>query len=148
MDLSQTKQTQTPGDQTSGDQAERAPERSLPGHLADLTDHTIELFRQELRLARAELNEKVDQAKRGVGSIVSGSMVLAGGLLTLLAAAVLGFGLFIPYWASALIVGAVVAVVGGVMLAAGRHEIEAEQLAPKRTLEEIQRDKQLIQEHA
>ncbi|MFN7150032.1 MAG: phage holin family protein [Microthrixaceae bacterium] len=143
MDLSQTKQTQNPSDAP-----EHVPERSLPGHLADLTDHTIELFRQELRLARAELNEKLDQAKRGVGSIVSGSMVLAGGLLALLAAAVLGIGLYIPYWASALIVGGVVAVIGGIMLAAGRHELEAEQLAPKRTLEEIQRDKQLIQEHA
>jgi hypothetical protein len=38
--------------------------------------------------------------------------------------------------------------IGAVMLAAGRQAVEPKQLEPQRTLEEIQRDKQLIQEHA
>jgi VIT1/CCC1 family predicted Fe2+/Mn2+ transporter len=141
MDISHTKQTEAAPE--SG-----APNRSLPGHLADLTDQTIELFRKELRLAKVEMNEKFDQVKQGIGGLAAGSMILAGGLLTLLAAAVFGIGLFMPYWLSALIVGGVVTLIGGVVLGKGRQDVRPEKLEPERIIEELKRDKQLIQEHA
>jgi uncharacterized membrane protein YqjE len=128
--------------------ASREAERSLPGNIAELTHHTIDLLRKEMKLAKVEVGEKLDQLRQGIMSLAIGWLIFAGGLLTLLAAAVLGIGLYIPYWASALIVGGVVTLIGGAMLGKGRHDVRPQNLEPERALDELQRDKRLIQEHA
>lgn len=122
-------------------------DRSLTGHLAELMRQTIELLRKELKLAKVELGEKVDQARQGITTMALGSLILAAGLLTLLAAAVLGLGMYIPYWVAALVVGSVVTLIGGAMLGKGRTDVRAENLEPQRTLTELQRDKRLVEEH-
>jgi hypothetical protein len=138
MNASQTHETMAP----------READRSLPGNIAELTQQTIELLRKEMKLAKVEVGEKLDQAKQGVTNLAVGGMILFAGVLTLLAAAVLGIGLYIPYWASALVVGGVVALIGGAMLGKGRHDVRPKNLEPERTLGELERDKRLIQEHA
>jgi uncharacterized membrane protein YqjE len=125
-----------------------ATDRSLPDNLAELAKETVELLRNELRLAKLEVNDKIEQAKRGISAMTVGALVLAGGLLTLLAAAVIGIGQVMPYWASALLVGGVVSLIGGAMLGKGRQNLKPENLEPERTLEELNRDKQLVEEHA
>lgn len=134
--------------QSNESMASREAERSLPGNIAELTHHTIDLLRKEMKLAKVEVGEKFDQAKAGFTNLAVGSMILFAGVLTLLAAAVLGIGLHIPYWASALIVGGVVTLIGGVMLGKGRHDVRPENLEPERTMDELKRDKRLVQEHA
>lgn len=133
---------------TTESMASREAERSLPGNIAELTHHTIDLLRKEMKLARVEVGEKLDQAKQGVANMAVGSMVLFAGVLTLLAAAVLGIGLYIPYWASALIVGGAVSLIGGAMLGKGRADVRPRNLEPERTMHELQRDKRLVEEHA
>ena len=128
--------------------ASREAERSLPGNIAELTHHTIDLLRKEMKLAKVEVGEKLDQAKQGIANLAFGTLVLFAGVLTLLAAAVLGIGLYIPYWASALIVGGVVTLIGGAMLGKGRADVRPRNLEPERTMQELERDKRLIQEHA
>jgi hypothetical protein len=123
-------------------------ERSLPGNIAELTHQTIDLLRKEMKLAKVEVGEKLDQARQGLMNMVMGSMVLFCGVLALLAAAVLGIGLYIPYWAAALIVGGVVTLIGVAMLGKGRHDVRAHNLEPERTMQELKRDKRLVQEHA
>lgn len=134
--------------QTHETMASREADRSLPGNLAELTHHTIDLLRKEMKLAKVEVGEKLDQARQGMTNLAVGGLILFAGVLTLLAAAVLGIGLYIPYWASALIVGGAVALIGAVMLGKGRHDVQPESLEPERTIDEIQRDKRLVQEHA
>jgi uncharacterized membrane protein YqjE len=131
-----------------GGAASNAIERSLPDNLAQLAKETVELLRNELRLAKREMDEKFEQAKHGVSAMAFGGLVLAGGLLTLLAAAVIGLGEVMPYWASALLVGGIVTLIGGAMLGKGRQNLKPENLEPERTLEELKRDKQLVEEHA
>jgi len=128
--------------------ASREADRSLPGNIAELTHHTIDLLRKEMKLAKVEVGEKLDQVKQGITNLAVGGLVLFAGVLTLLAAAVLGIGLYIPYWASALIVGGAVTLIGGAMLGKGRHDVRPQNLEPERTMDELKRDKQLVQEHA
>lgn len=134
--------------QTHESMASREADRSLPGNIAELTHHTIDLLRKEMKLAKVEVGEKLDQVKVGITNLAFGGMILFAGVLTLLAAAVLGIGLYIPYWLSALIVGGVVALIGAIMLGKGRHDVQPENLEPERTMDELQRDKRLVQEHA
>jgi len=51
-------------------------------------------------------------------------------------------------WLAPLIVGVIVMIVGYVLLSRGRKQLDAESLAPERTIESLQRDARLAKEHA
>jgi hypothetical protein len=50
-------------------------------------------------------------------------------------------------WLAPLIVGAIVAIVGGVMLSGGLKKLKAENLKPERTLQSLRADRDLAKEH-
>ena len=126
--------------------------RSLMGLFADLWRETQTLVHQEAQLAKAELSEKVSQVATGAGELAAGGAVLFAGFIVLLFAAVGGLQLLIPsdhaLWLAPLIVGVVVMIVGYAILSRGRRQLQAESLAPERTLESLQRDARLAKEHA
>src|SRR5690606_26031390 len=83
-------------------------------------------------LARAEIGGKIDRVGRGAIAGAAGGAVAYAGLLTLIAAAVLALSLVIRAWASALIVGAVVTVVGMVLLGKARSDVKLKNARPAR----------------
>lgn len=107
--------------------------RSMPGLVAELLSEASALGRAEFALARNEMQENLNTAKRGVMSMGAGGAVLAGGLLSLVACAILALSLVWPAWLSALVVGGILSIIGAIMLGAGRSKMKAEQLKPKRT---------------
>jgi hypothetical protein len=115
--------------------------------ISELARETTALVSQEMALARVEIGEKVDRATSGVTSLAVGGAVTYAGLLVLLAAAVAGLdGLLQNLPLSALIVGAVVVLVGAALLFRGRRNLSAERLAPRRTVESLRRDTDLARE--
>jgi hypothetical protein len=124
-------------------------DRPLGSLLGDLMGDLAELVSKEIQLAKAELAEKVSLATAGAASLAIGGLVAFAGLLVLLDAAVYGLtALFegLPLWASALIVGVVVIGVGMVLLLKGRSNLRAENLAPRRTVESLRQDAEMIKE--
>ncbi|MFZ0611788.1 MAG: phage holin family protein [Desulfobacterales bacterium] len=121
--------------------------RSTASLLSDLVSEVTALMRQEMLLAKTEISEKINQLGLAGASLATGGAVLFAGFLVLLSAAVLGLALVVPAWLAALLIGAVVAIIGGVMLMKGLHDLRAEELAPRRTIQSLKRDKQLAQEH-
>ncbi len=111
----------------------RVEPRSLASHVADLGDELYALVRKEVELAKVELSEKVEQAQKGTTALASGGAVLYAGFFFILLAITFGLAAAMPLWLAALIVGAVVAIAGGVMLANGRKRLRSENLAPRRT---------------
>ncbi|WP_242893291.1 phage holin family protein [Actinomadura litoris] len=81
-----------------------------------------ELMRAELRLAAAELKDKGKHAGKGAGMYGGAGLVALYGVGVLLAAAVAALALVLPMWASALIIGAVLLAVAGVLAMLGRRE--------------------------
>lgn len=129
-----------------------APERrSLIGLFSDLWRETSALFRAEAELAKVELSEKVSQIQAAIISLAVGGAILLAAILVLLDAIVNGLAQVLPPeqapWLSPLIVGAVVGVIGFVLLAKGRRDLEARSLTPTRTLHSLRRDAQLTREH-
>jgi hypothetical protein len=132
----------------------RAPftndDRSLGTLVADLTRESTTLVQQEVALARAEVSEKVSQVGTALASLIIGGLVLFAGLLKLLDAAIYGIGEMFPPdlgpWLAALIVGAIVAIIGMVMLQKGRRNLKPEHLAPQRTVDSLKRDKKFAKE--
>ena len=125
--------------------------RSLMGLFADLWRETQTLVHQETQLARAEISEKVSQVATGAGELAAGGAVLFAGFIVLLFAAVGALELMIDsehaVWLAPLIVGAVVMIVGYIILSRGRKQMKSESLVPERTLQSLQRDARLAKEH-
>ena len=130
---------------------EYAQGRSLMGLFGDLWRETQTLVHQEAQLAKAELSEKVSQVTTGAGEIAAGGAVLFAGFIVLLFAAVGALQLMIPsehaIWIAPLVVGAVVMIVGYILLSRGRKQLQADSMVPERTVQSLQRDARLAKEH-
>jgi hypothetical protein len=125
-------------------------ERSFGQLLADLTNESTALVRNEIDLAKAEISEKVTQVGLGIAALAAGGLVLFAGFLVLLDAAVFGLAkLLEPYgWPAlaALIVAVGTMLVGGIVLMIGRSSLKATSLVPRRTTESLRRDKNFVKE--
>ena len=119
-------------------------EESAGGLLGRLIDDVSQLFRNEIALARAEVRESVGKAKAGIGAVAVGGAVLLVGALALVAALILGLAEVVEPWLAALIVGAIFAVVGYVMLQAGKRKLEPSNFAFERTQESLRKDKDTV----
>lgn len=127
-------------------------DRSLGTLFSELTRETTTLVQQEVALAKAEISEKVSQIGYGLASLIIGGLVLFAGLLKLLDAAVFGVAGLFPnedqgLWIAALIVGGIVAIIGAIMLQKGRSNLQPGNLAPQRTADSLQHDKEFAKEH-
>ena len=125
--------------------SESRPTGSL---LSDAINQLTRLVRGEVALAKAELAQNVRSAGMGVGLLVGAVVlvlvalhVLAAALVAALAATGLGAG-----W-SALIVGVVILVVAAILAMRGLNALKPENLAPNRTVRNVQADAQAIKEN-
>jgi putative superfamily III holin-X len=123
-------------------------ERSLGELFGQLSQDLTMLVRQEIQLARTELSEKLSRFAANLISVAAGGFVAYVGGLALVAALILALHDLanISVAVSALIVGAVLAIAGYVMLKRGLSELKRVDIAPRRTVENIKDDVQSIKE--
>jgi predicted phage tail protein len=119
-------------------------QESITDLLRRLMDELATLFRQELALASSEMSSAMSKLSRGLISVATGGAVLYAGFLTLLAAAVLALALVVEPWLAALIVGGVVTLIGVVMVLKGKKALEPSDLKPRRTVESLRQDKDVL----
>ncbi|HEX7028206.1 MAG TPA: phage holin family protein [Gammaproteobacteria bacterium] len=117
---------------------------SVPGLVRQLADEVSSLFSKEVALAKVEVAESVSEAKKGAGSMITGGAVLYAGLIFLLLAAVVGLAQVVEFWLSSLIIGGVVAIIGLIMVQAGKKKIQPSSLKPEHTLNTLQKDQQAV----
>lgn len=116
-------------------------DRSLGELFGDLARDTGLLVRQEVELAKAELTRSATRVGKDIGFLVAGGAVAYAGFLGILAAIAVGLGqLGVPWWLATLLVGLVVAGVGGLLVQRGLAALRREDLAPQRTIETIKED--------
>ena len=123
-------------------------DRSLGELFGQLSQDISLLFRQEIQLARAELSEKISGLTTNLVSVLAGGFVAYVGALAIVAALILFLYevVGISPWISALLVGAVFAIGGYMMLSKGLKELKRVDLAPRRTVENIKEDVQAIKD--
>ena len=130
-----------------------ASERSLGELLRELSVETNRLFRQEVALAKTEMSEKAAHVGSNVGKIaMGGAFALVGGL-ALLYAVISGltalFAQFMPLgvavWLAPLLVGGALAFFGYGRIKSGLDALKSESLAPQRTTQTIQENKEWLQ---
>jgi uncharacterized membrane protein YqjE len=121
-------------------------DRSAPALVGDLIGHVTELFRKEMMLLRAELNEKGNQVMTALG-MIAGALVLALVALNVLAAAlVAALAEFMDGGWAALIVGVLLAVIAWIMLSSGRNNLKTANLTPRRTTDSLSKDANMAKE--
>lgn len=125
-------------------------DKSLPALFSDLTRDVVDLVRQEIALARAEMTMKLAQAQTALTSVAIGAAILLAGMFIILLAVVKGVEMILPPevapWLAPLLVGAIVAVIGYMMLKGGSAKLTAENLMPQKTMDSLKRDKIVAQE--
>ena len=123
-------------------------ERSLGELFGQLSQDMTLLVRQEIQLARSEISEKLARFTANLISVLAGGFVAYVGGLALVAALILALHDLanISLAVSSLIVGAVLAIVGYLMLKRGLSELKRVDIAPRRTVENIKEDVQAIKE--
>jgi hypothetical protein len=119
---------------------------SLSSLLAGIAGDLQTLVRQEVALAKAEFLREWDKAKAAAGAMAVGAAVLAlGGLfLGLTVVAVLREVAGLPWWASFLIVGGVLAGLGAVLFFTGRNKAAQVHVVPPQTAETMRENVQWI----
>src|SRR5688572_2921256 len=95
-------------------------ERPIRELLSDLWENTGTLVRQELKLASAEVETKIEDAKKDIMKRAAGAGALYAGVLAIVAALVLFVAKFVALWVAALLVGVVVLGIGYTLLHAGK----------------------------
>lgn len=121
-------------------------EKSVGTLLQDLTGDVSNLVRDEVRLAQAEMSEKVNQIIMAVIAIVAGLLLALVSLIILLEGVAVALANYMPDWAAVVLVGAVTAVVAFILVNQGKNSLSAARLAPNRTARNLQRDTELARE--
>ncbi len=109
-----------------------------------LADEVTTLFTKELALLKVETTNAIRDTRSGIASIATGGAVLYAGFLFLLLSAYLALSRVLEEWLAALIVGAVVALIGAIMLASGKQKLDASSLKPEHTQASMQKDREMI----
>jgi len=112
-------------------------DRSAGEIVKDILGSAQEIIRSEVRLAKAEVREEATKAIAASTMLGGGAVMALYGLGFLLAAATAGLALLMPWWASALIVGAVLAVGGGIGVSVGIARWKTVHAAPDKAIADV-----------
>lgn len=128
---------------------EELSDRSVGDLVERLSQQTATLVRDEMRLAQAELQQKGKRAGLGAGMFGGAGLVALYGVGALVAAAILLIGTALEPWIAAVIVGAALLAVGGLLTLMGKKQIDrATPPRPERAIESVQKDVEHVKESA
>jgi uncharacterized membrane protein YqjE len=123
-----------------------ASEAGLADLLRQLAQDSAMLVRQEVTLAKAELQQNLKSAVRDATMVAVGGGVALVGALVMVLFLVLAVGDAVnEYWLGALIVGAILLLAGGLLAKGSLRKLKSGGIAPERTLETLKEDKQWAQ---
>ena len=123
------------------DSSAHTDDRSLGELFGELTRETTTLVREEVALAKAELSQKATRVGKDVGFLAAGGAVAYAGVLALIAALILALGqLGLTWWLAALLVGILIAALGGFLVRTGLASLKDTQLTPEQTLQTLKED--------
>jgi len=127
--------------------------RSIGQLLKELSTEGRTLVRQEVELAKAELNQKLEVYTSNIMSMAVGGALLLVAVMAVASAVIYGlivlFDQFLPFsvavWLAPLLLGAVMAAIGWSKIKSARQALSSESLVPRRTVETLREDRDWVQ---
>jgi uncharacterized membrane protein YqjE len=127
----------------------QAGDHSTSELLKQLTDQTTTLVRQEIELAKLELQEKGRKAGTGAGLFGGAGLFALYAVGALTATIILALATFLASWLAALIVAVVYGAVAGVLALRGRSQVkEATPPVPEQAVETTKEDVRWVKNRA
>ncbi len=129
-----------------------------PRELADMEQRSVgELFkelaadagvlvRKEVELATTEVTGRAKVAAKDGALVAAGAACAYFAVLLLLGALVVGVGRFMPLWASALLVGAVLAVLAATLAVFGLQRLKRVETKPRETIRTLEENHRWLRE--
>lgn len=122
---------------------EELREQSIGDLLKHLSEQTATLVRQELELAKAEMQQKGKRAGVGIGLIGGGGVLALAAVGALTAMLILLLGEWMDAWIAALIVTVVYAAGAALLALRGKEKVsEATPPIPEETIDTVKEDAQ------
>ncbi|HUG16959.1 MAG TPA: phage holin family protein [Thermomicrobiales bacterium] len=121
---------------------------SIADLLQEIVGNIQGIVRSEARLLKTEVREEATAAGRAAGMLAGGALLGVYAVGILLLSAVYALRGPVPDWAAALIVGAVVAAVAGVMVKLGLDRIRNVNPLPEQTIDSVKEDVRWVKEHS
>jgi xanthine/uracil permease len=134
---------------------EPTPSSTLGSLLTELREETTTLLRQEIALAKAEINEKASLVGKNTLELATGGALAYAGLIVLLIGVALlvsrvlvalGVGPGLAVWLGPVVVGVIVALIGASMAMKAKRAMTAEGLFPRETVQSLKEDKRWMQD--
>ncbi len=125
-------------------------EVSQPGFgalVGSLAKDVQDLVWGEIKLARAELDQKLHRVIMAAICLVGGALLAFAGLVVILQGVAAALALVLPTWAASLIVGVAIVAIGGLFARSGLGMLSLKALTPDRTVASLQKDARLVKEH-
>ncbi len=120
---------------------------STPSLFADALSQMTTLFETEIRLVRTEISEKISAAIRAVVFLLVAAVLMLVGLFIILFGIVqLVIYLGVVPWLAYFLVGGVLAVIGAIVLYVALNRLSADNLMPKRSMDQLGKDATIVKE--
>lgn len=125
----------------------RPEEHSFGELVHDLSQQTSQLIREEMALARVELQQKGKHAGVGIGLFSGAGPLAFFGGACLIATAILALALVMASWLAALVVTVVLFAAAGIAALVGKKQVQqATPPKPGQTIENLPRDIQAVKQ--
>lgn len=121
---------------------------SLGKLLGNVATDIQDLVRGEIRLARSELDQKLDRVIMAAVWLLGGALVAFAGLVVVLEGGAAALALVLPQWAASVIVGLVIVIVGALFARSGLAMLSLKTLTPDRTVASLEKDARVVKENA
>jgi uncharacterized membrane protein YqjE len=115
--------------------------------LTDAINQLTRLVRGEVALAKAEVAQNIKNAGLGIALLVGAVVLVFVALNVLVLALVAALSAIMPAGWASLLVGVVLLAVAGLLAMRGLNALKPENIAPSRTLANVQADAQAIKEN-
>lgn len=123
-----------------------ARRESLGELIGELASQSASLVRDEVALARQELQQKLKTVQLAASVIVIGAVIALIGALAICAAVIIALAEYVGHWQSALIIGVILVVVAGVIVLIGISRFKQTSLRPEQTIETLEENKEWLKE--
>jgi uncharacterized membrane protein YqjE len=120
------------------------PEKSISSILHDVMDDVTEIVRTEIKLAKTELKGEANEVIRTLPVLGVGMLFGLCATAMALTTAMLALGVVLPYWAAALILFAITAILAGGCAGVAIARLRSIKLKPVATIHSMEENAQWL----
>jgi uncharacterized membrane protein YqjE len=114
--------------------------------IGELAGQLVGLARDEVALARRELEQKLKTVQSAAAVVAIGAIIALIATLSVCAAVIIALAEYVGPWQSALIVGLILGMAAGVTILIGVSRFKRTSLKPEKTIETLEENKEWLKE--